>query len=127
MPDDFTPPPPVVVPETGIPSEDTKGAYSEEQKSLKARRKQDIKDRKDARRQRRKYAHRIFVLCCSWVCAIFILLMFAGFGSYAHFRFYLSEPVILAAIGSTTVNIIGVFLIVVRFIFHDKKDDPIST
>lgn len=69
----------------------------------------------------KKYAARTFILCCTWVCAVFLLLLFQGFGSYVHFRFHLSEPVMLAAIGSTTVNIIGVFLIVVRFIFHDRR------
>ena len=81
-------------------------------------------DRRDTREQRRTYAKRIFTLCCGWVCAIFVLLMFSGFGHYQHFHFSLSDRVILAAIGSTTINIIGVFLIVVRFIFHDK---PLET
>ncbi len=81
-------------------------------------------DRRDTREQRRTYANRIFTLCCGWVCAIFVLLMFSGFGHYQHFHFSLSDRVILAAIGSTTINIIGVFLIVVRFIFHDK---PLGT
>ena len=46
--------------------------------------------------------------------------MFSGFGTYQHFRFILSERVMLAAIGSTTANIIGVFFIVVRYIFPER-------
>ena len=72
--------------------------------------------------ERKKYAHRVFVLCCCWVSAIYVMLMFAGFGSYVHFKFHLSETILLAAIGSTTANIIGVFLIVVRYIFPDRKE-----
>ncbi len=115
-------PPTVVVPPDSTPLPGA-GSVSDEQKAFRDRHEQDIEDRKDARKQRRKYAHRIFVMCCSWVCAVFVLLMFSGFGSYQHFRFHLSDQVILTAIGSTTVNIIGVFLIVVRFIFHDKEHD----
>ncbi len=65
--------------------------------------------------ERKKYAQRIFWLVAAWIAAVFALLMLAGFG--VHGFFYLSEKVLLAAIGSTTVNILGVFFIVVRYLF----------
>ena len=68
--------------------------------------------------ERKRYARRTFWLCCSWIIAIYVILILQGFGHAMHFAF--SEHVILAAIGSTTANIIGVFLIVARYLFHDK-------
>ena len=67
--------------------------------------------------ERKKYAFRVFVLCCCWVSAVFLLLLFEGFG---HSAFHLSDGVVLAAIGSTTANIIAVFVIVARYLFPDK-------
>ena len=67
---------------------------------------------------RKEYAKKIFVLTCLWVGGIYLLLIFQGF-SYRNFR--LSDSVMLAAIGSTTANIIGVFLIVTRYFFPKKK------
>jgi hypothetical protein len=67
---------------------------------------------------RKEYAKKIFVLTCLWVGGIYVLLLFQGFG-YNGFR--LGDSVMLAAIGSTTANIIGVFLIVTRYFFPEKK------
>jgi hypothetical protein len=66
---------------------------------------------------RKEYARKIFGLTCLWVGGIYLLLLFQGF-HYNEFR--LSDNVMLAAIGSTTGNIIGVFLIVTRYFFPKK-------
>jgi hypothetical protein len=68
--------------------------------------------------ERKKYARRIFILCCTWIFVVFALLVAQGLGWLT--RFSLSEPVQLAAIGSTTANIIAVFVIVARYLFPDK-------
>ena len=72
---------------------------------------QDIQERK-------KYAHRIFCLICSWLSAIFLLLILQGFGP--HSRFKLSDSIVLAAIGSTTVNVLGIFYIVTHYLFPQR-------
>lgn len=69
--------------------------------------------------ERRKYSLRIFILCCIWVFCIFALLVAQGVSWKTHFS--LSEPVLLAAIGSTTANIIAVFVIVARYLFPDRS------
>ena len=66
---------------------------------------------------RKEYAKKIFGLTCAWVGAIYLLLLLQGF-NYSGFK--LSDNVLLAAIGSTTANIIGVFLIVTRYFFPKK-------
>jgi hypothetical protein len=67
--------------------------------------------------ERKKYAKRIFGLTCIWVVGIYALLLLQGFG---YKGFHLSDQILLAAIGSTTANIIGVFLIVTRYFFPKK-------
>ena len=64
--------------------------------------------------ERKKYAPWIFWLVAGWISAIFIILLLAGFRPCG---FLLSEKVLLVAIGSTTVNILGVLFIVVRYLF----------
>ena len=68
--------------------------------------------------ERRKYSLRIFILCCVWVFGIFGLLLAQGFNWIT--RFNLPQPVLLAAIGSTTANIIAVFVIVARYLFPNR-------
>jgi hypothetical protein len=71
---------------------------------------------------RRWYALGIFFLVVIWLIGIFVLLVCEGFGWK---KFHLDDSVLLAAIGSTTANIIGVLLIIVKFIFSDtSKPDP---
>lgn len=68
--------------------------------------------------ERKKYASRIFLLCGFWILAVFLLLVAQGLSSRTGFN--LSQPVLLAAIGSTTANIIAVFVIVARYLFPGK-------
>lgn len=68
--------------------------------------------------ERKAHAKKIFYLTCAWVTGIYVLLLLDGFGWW---RFHLPDPIMLAAIGSTTANIIGVFLIVARYFFPKKN------
>lgn len=71
--------------------------------------------------ERKKYAKYIFLLTCAWVLAVYILLLFQGFGRYGEYTFHLTDSIVLAAIGSTTANIVGVFLIVTRYFFPSSS------
>ncbi len=73
--------------------------------------RQDINERK-------KYASGIFSLCGIWIFAVFLLLTAQGIAHWTYFN--LPQPVLLAAIGSTTANIIAVFVIVARYLFPGK-------
>lgn len=73
-----------------------------------------LENYKEEIKQRRKYARRIFILTCLWVTAIYGLILLQGF---AYKGFHVSDSVLLAAIGTTTANIIGVFLIVAKYLF----------
>ena len=72
--------------------------------------KQDVKHRAE-------YAPKIFILVVVWVVLIFGLLIFQGFSV---FGFHLSDSVLIAAISGTTLNILGLFVIVANYIFRKQ-------
>ncbi len=73
---------------------------------------QDIKLRK-------KYASLFFKLGCTWICVIIVILGFQGFGESGFYGLYfrLDKDVVLAAIGATTVNILGLLYVVAKYLF----------
>jgi len=75
--------------------------------------KQDIKERK-------KYALLFFGLGCAWMTAITGMLLLQGFGLVYHATFKLSDTVLLAAIGSTTVNVLGIVYVVANYLFPKR-------
>jgi hypothetical protein len=74
--------------------------------------------------ERKKYATGFFVLACFWLAAITIMLTLQGFGSFWFGRmpFKLSETVLLAVIGSTTVNVLGILYVVANYLFPKRGD-----
>lgn len=79
---------------------------------------------------RRSYAQKIFILIVSWLWGILILLILQGFGSEHHI-FKLSDSVMLAIVGGTTINILGLFVIVVNYLFEKRngkmKQEAVAT
>src|SRR5882672_1868177 len=71
--------------------------------------------------ERKKYAHRIFVMICVWLVSVFLILILEGFGSALGFN--LPERVVLAVVGSTTLNVVGIFYIVTKYLFPNTKPD----
>lgn len=68
--------------------------------------------------ERKKYAWYFFLLSSGWVAVISVLLFLEGFGG--HFAFRLSDSVLLAAIGSTTANILGIIYVVANYLFPKR-------
>lgn len=94
---------------------DTKVLF-EEQSLLNTKRIEDIEDQKQAREQRKEYAKSVYKLIVWWLVGIGLLLLLAGFGRTFGF-FHLPDAVLLAIIGGTTVNVLGLFAIVMRHLF----------
>lgn len=65
--------------------------------------------------QRVKYAKHIFKLTVIWLLLVVVLLGFQGLHA---FSFCLSDGVLIALISSTTVNVIGLLVIVIRYLFR---------
>jgi hypothetical protein len=72
--------------------------------------------------ERKKYASRFFHLSCAWILIITTILLLQGFGSFWFGKcpFKLSEPVVLAVIGSTTANVLGILFVVANYLFPKK-------
>lgn len=68
---------------------------------------------------RKTYARRIFHLIVYWLIADFILLLIQGFLGPINI-FHLSDAVLLALIGGTTANVLGIFMVVVWYLFPKK-------
>ena len=99
-------------PETQIEEEDLERQRT---KALIKGIEQDIGERK-------KYAKRFFTLACCWLAAITLLLLLHGFGSFwfGLMPFRLPDNVLLAVIGSTTVNVLGILYVVANYLFPKK-------
>lgn len=74
----------------------------------------DIKGRKG-------YATKLFCLIVAWLIGIFIVLLLSGFGGVCGHTFKLSDAVLLALIGSTTATVLGLFIVVVNYLFPQRK------
>ena len=75
---------------------------------------------------RKTYANRIFLLTIAWLIIVVLLVIFSGItlperrGFWAglfQIKFQLSETVLIAFIGTTTVNVIALFLAVTAWLF----------
>ena len=64
---------------------------------------------------RRTYASRIYGMIVGWLVAVILIIVGSGFKQI--FPFYLSDNVLITLIGGTTVNVLGLFVIVVKYYF----------
>ena len=95
----------------------------EESEDLDAqRRKAELTGLKQDIDERKRYALLFFCRACGWMVIIVALLFLQGSRySIEGMRFKLSDPVMLAVIGSTTVNILGILYVVANYLFP-KRD-----
>lgn len=81
---------------------------------------EELESRKQDREQRKRYANYIFGFLCAYMVLVFIVLILSGF---CDIRFCLSDSVIIALITTTTTaNIIGIFIFVVKYLFKSSED-----
>jgi len=67
--------------------------------------------------QRKEYANKIFSLIVWWLLAVLVVVMLQGIGNAAGW-FVLSDSVLSMFIGGTTINVLGIFVIVAKYIFR---------
>lgn len=82
----------------------------EEQKLKNEEKRQDINMRK-------VYADHIFTLVSLYMFAVFFILILNGSPS----SFHLSDTVLVTLLGTTTANVIGVLIVVAKYLFPNKK------
>lgn len=67
---------------------------------------------------RRSYCERLFQLLAGWLAFV---ALFVACASYKDSIFEASDAVILALLGTTTANVIGVYLVVAKWLFPTRK------
>jgi hypothetical protein len=65
---------------------------------------------------RRRYSYRIFLTTSFWLISVVAILIFVGLGWLK-----LSDSVLIALLGTTTVNVLGFFVIVIQYLFNKDK------
>ncbi|MGO9678886.1 MAG: hypothetical protein ACLPW4_16705 [Candidatus Sulfotelmatobacter sp.] len=63
---------------------------------------------------RDRWGKRLFPLCAGWLVAVVVVLTLEGFHIYG---FHLDNAVLIAFIGTTTVDVLGLGYIVVNYLF----------
>ncbi len=66
---------------------------------------------------RTEYAEKVFLLVKRWLIAVFLILAIQGMFHAFWEKSPLSDQVLMALIGGTTLNVIGIFTIVANFLF----------
>ena len=75
---------------------------------------EDLKQLQDTHGLRLDYTAHIFKLVCAWLACVVACVVLSGFGLWG---FKLSDSVLIAFITSTTVNVVGLFVLVAKWMF----------
>ena len=62
------------------------------------------------------YSNRIFYMTAFWLIFVVIAIAFQGFGIIRT-----SDSVIVSLLGTTTLNVLGFFVIVIQYLFNKDK------
>lgn len=84
------------------------------------RRKKEAADLKGHERDienRGKYTSRLYWLMVGWMGAVYAVIVLSGLTAWG---FKLSDAVLIALITGTTANVIGLFVIVARYLFSKR-------
>lgn len=75
---------------------------------------------KQDREERKVYAGKTFNLLCVYMVCVGILLLMSGFSESEKAKFHLSDTVLIAILGTTTTNILGIFYFVANYLFPKR-------
>ncbi|MCX8519522.1 MAG: hypothetical protein ORN21_05260 [Methylophilaceae bacterium] len=79
---------------------------------------QELEESKEIRKMRIAYASKIFWLILFWLIIVMSSVLLSG----SHLRgFTLSDSVLIAFMTTTTVNVLGLFYIVAKWLFANNK------
>jgi hypothetical protein len=105
------------------PDENTRaemGLYDAEDKRLTLDNKKiENEIRKQDMDERKAYSNKIYCLIASWLIYVGLIIFLEALGSKCGW-FKLSDPVMIALITTSTASVIGLFAIVVNYLFKKK-------
>ena len=92
------------------------------ERSREETRKLKLKNRelKQNIRERKRYADRVYCLVSSCLVALFVLVLVQGWSKYTGFQ--ITDKVFIALITGATANVIGLFIVVVKYLFPNVPD-----
>jgi len=79
----------------------------------------ELEAAKDVHALRKEYIPKLFYLTVGWLSTVLVFV-----GLVARGIFVLSDKVLIALITSTTVSVIGIFMLAAKWLFPHKKDQP---
>lgn len=77
-----------------------------------------LNEREFLRNQREPMVKFLSWLSLCWLIGCAVLLLLQGFNEFTHFN--LSPSILIAAVTTTTANVLAMLVVVVKFIFPDK-------
>lgn len=87
---------------------------------------EEVESIKQDREERKVYAGKTFNLLCVYMVCVGVLLLMSGYSESENAKFHLSDPVLLAILGTTTTNVLGIFYFVANYLFP-KRHKPNCT
>lgn len=81
-------------------------------------RKEELKGRVQDREQRKEFAIKIYHFLCFYLSAVLLLVILSA---TPLIKFELTEGIIITLLTTTTANIIGIFILVVKYLFATRK------
>lgn len=75
--------------------------------------KEELEGKRQDRKQRGKFAVCIFALMCCYLAVVLVIIRLKGIGLLS-----LENTVLNVLLTTTTANVIGIFIIVAKYLFH---------
>lgn len=90
--------------------------YAETSKMLRLEdKKENLRGKMQDRKQRRDFAICLFAFVALYMCSVIVLVYMLAFGKGT-----LSDTVLVALLTTTTANVLGLFVIVAKYIFRAR-------
>lgn len=78
--------------------------------------REELNSRKQDREQRGEYVGKIHDLVSTYIAVVLMFVLFQGLGFLR-----ISDKVMITLLSTTTINVIGIFIIVAKYLFHTKE------
>ena len=75
--------------------------------------KEELEQRKEDREQRKQYSKKLFIFVCVYLSIVVLVVIFCGCQCLT-----IDSKVLIALLSTTTANVIGLFAVVAKYLFH---------
>lgn len=96
-------------------------SQSREDMAMDVEREHSLNERELLKKLREPMVMFLWRLSVWWLVGCAVLLILKGFGQFTHFN--LADSVLIAAITTTTANVLAMLVLVVKFVFPERKKD----